>query len=172
METPRDDPSRPPKDKDELLDRIRKEWNALDRAVTGLSEERMSVPGEGGWSIKDHLSHLAAWERWLRLCYLHHRPGYEVLEIDEPTFQTLDENGINAILQERNQGRPLEEVLTEHRRGHAELLAELNGYSFEDMLKPVDPQDPEQRPLLGWIIGNTYDHYREHRETITKLAGK
>ena len=172
METPPEDPSRPPGDKGELLDRIRKEWNALDRTVAGLSEAQMTAPGEGGWSIKDHFAHLAAWERCLRLQYLQHMPGHEVLGIDEPTYRTLDENGINAILQERNQGRPLEEVLTERRREHAELVADLNGLTFEEMLVPLDPKDRERGPLLGWIIGNTCDHYREHRATITKLAGK
>jgi len=172
MDAPLDDYSRPPKDKGELLERIRREWNALDRATAGLSEERMSVPDEGGWSIKDHLAHLAAWERLMRLQYLQHVPAHEALGVDEASYRTLNENGINAILQKRNQDRPLEEVLTEHRRSHAEVLADLAGLSFEELLAPLDAGDPQRGPLLGWIAGNTYEHYREHRATITKLAGK
>ena len=99
-------------------------------------------------------------------------PVTPLLGVDEATYRSLDENGINAILQKRNRDRSLEEVLMEHRRSHAEVLADLNRLSFEEMLKPLDADDPQQRPLLSWITGNTYEHYREHRVTITRFAGK
>lgn len=172
MDAPSDDYSRPPRDKRELLERIRREWNALDRAIAGLGEQQMTIPDEGGWSIKDNLAHLAAWERLMRLQALQHRPGHEALGVDEAAYRTLDENGINAILQQQNRDRPLEEVLTEHRRSHAEVMADLTGLTFEEMLKPLDADDSQRRPLLSWITGNTYEHYREHRETILKFIGK
>lgn len=172
MDAPSDDYSRPPRDKPELLERIRREWNALDRAIAGLGEQQMGVPDEGGWSIKDHLAHLAAWEHLMRLQYLQQVPAHDALGVDEATYRTLDEDGINAILQKRNRDRPLEEVLTEHRRSHAEVMADLTGLSFEEMLKPLDANDLRHRLLLSGITGNTYEHYREHRETITKFLGK
>jgi hypothetical protein len=41
--------------------------------------------------------------------------------------------------------------------------------SFEDLMKPRRADDPEKRPLLLWVIGDTSDHFAEHRETIGKM---
>jgi len=41
--------------------------------------------------------------------------------------------------------------------------------TFEDMMKPRNADDPEKRPLLLWIWGDTADHFVEHRETIEKM---
>jgi hypothetical protein len=167
-----DDYTRPPRDKAELLARIDREWQALQQAFAGLSEQQMSVPDAGGWSIKDNLAHLAAWERFMRLHYLGNTPPHEAMGIDQETFQTLDEEGTNAIIFQRNKGRSLTDVLEELSRTHAESLARLEAMSFEEMMKPRLPDDPQKSPVIGVIIGNTYEHYREHRITIEKLAAK
>jgi hypothetical protein len=172
METQANDYNRPPKDKAELLARIEGEWEALEKAFTGLSDQQMSVPDSGGWSIKDNLAHLTAWERFMRLSYLHKKPAHEVMGIDENTFKQLDENGVNAVLFQRNQHRRVAEVLAELRKEHGQVLAELANMTFEQMLQPLDPNDPQKRPVINWIIGNTYEHYREHRATIEKFPGR
>ena len=57
--------------KTELMDRITAGYEALERVLRGLDETQIDRTGpDGGWAIKDHLFHLAAWERgiaWL-LC--------------------------------------------------------------------------------------------------------
>jgi hypothetical protein len=167
-----DDYSRPPQDKAELLTRIEREWRALERAFAGLSDQQMSVLDAGGWSIKDNLAHLSAWERFMRLSYLHKMPAHEAMNVDAETYRQTDENGMNAILFQRNKDRPVAEVLAGLREEHARVLGELAKMSFEQMMMPLDVDDPQKRPLIGWIIGNTYDHYREHRATIEKLSAK
>lgn len=151
-----------PKDKDELLRRIQADWNALENAIQQLSEEQMTTPDEGGWSFKDNLAHLAAWHRYLRFYHLRGQPPQQVMGVDEAFYEELDEDGLNHILYLRNKDRPLEEVLAELRQTYAEVLADLEGMSFDELMQPHYADDPEQRPLLDWVIGNTYDHYREH----------
>jgi uncharacterized protein YndB with AHSA1/START domain len=155
-----------PQDMAELLDRIEREWAALEQAVAGLSEEQMNVPGAGGWSIKDHLAHLTAWEQFMLLYYLQGRPAHEVMQVDEATWRTLDENGINEILHQRSQVRPVPEVLADRRRSHEQVVATLEQTLFADLMKPYYPDDPQARPVIGWVIGNTYEHYQEHRAYI------
>jgi uncharacterized protein (TIGR03083 family) len=167
-----DDYTRPPQDKAELLARIEREWRALERAIAGLSDQQMSVPDTGGWSIKDNLAHLSAWERFMRLSYLHKMPAHEVMNLDPETYRQTDETGMNAILFQRNKDRPVAEVLAGLRDEHARVLDELAKLSFEQMMLPLDPDDPRKAPLMAVIIGNTYDHYREHRITIGKFAAK
>jgi hypothetical protein len=41
--------------------------------------------------------------------------------------------------------------------------------SFEDLMKPRHADDPEKRPLLMWVLGDTSEHFAEHRETIEKM---
>ncbi|MBI4570936.1 MAG: DinB family protein [Chloroflexi bacterium] len=49
-------------DRDGLLRDYRRMREELLAAVDGLSEELMTEPSLDGWSIKDHLAHLAVWD--------------------------------------------------------------------------------------------------------------
>ena len=160
-----------PKDKADLLARIQQEWSALMQSIAGLSDEQMSMPDPGGWSIKDNLAHLTAWEQLMLRSYLQGQPAHDVMHIDAATLETADEDSINAILFERNRHRPVADVLAGLRRSHEQVTAKLEQMSFADLMKPRFADDPERRPLVGWVIGNTYDHYREHRAAIEALAG-
>ena len=51
-----------PADRDELLDRYRKTRTELLAVIDGLSDEAMSETTLDGWSVKDHLLHLALWD--------------------------------------------------------------------------------------------------------------
>jgi uncharacterized damage-inducible protein DinB len=49
-------------DRDELLGHYRQSREALLAAIEGLTDEQMVDPSIDGWSVKDHLAHLAAWD--------------------------------------------------------------------------------------------------------------
>jgi hypothetical protein len=158
-----------PKDKADLLGRIQNEWEALDRLVSRLSEDQLNVRDSGGWSTKDNLAHLASWEQFMILCYLQKRPAYQSIQIDEKTFKKLDENGINEILFRRNKDQSAAEVLKLFRDSHQQVLAYLEKIPFEELMKALDKDDPEAKPVILWVIGDTYDHYSEHQANIRKL---
>ena len=48
----------------DLLDLIARERGALEQAVASMSDDSLAYM-PGGWSAKDHLAHVAAWERRL-----------------------------------------------------------------------------------------------------------
>ena len=160
-----------PNDKADLFKRIEGEWSGLVGVVETLTEAQLNAPGPGGWSIKDNLAHLAAWERFMRLHYLGGHPAHEAMAIDPATFERLDEDGVNAVLHERNRDRPAAEILAELKRTHRETLAALDGMSYADLMRQRFTEDPQARPLVAWVIGNTYEHYREHREIIDRMLG-
>lgn len=49
-------------DRDALLQHYREMREELLSAIDGLSDERMTEPSLDGWSVKDHLAHLALWD--------------------------------------------------------------------------------------------------------------
>jgi uncharacterized damage-inducible protein DinB len=51
-----------PEDRDALLAHYHSMRDDLLGAIEGLSDERMSEPSLDGWSIKDHLAHVALWD--------------------------------------------------------------------------------------------------------------
>jgi len=49
-------------DRDALLRYYRESREALLAAIDGLTDAQMTDPSMDGWSVKDHLAHLALWD--------------------------------------------------------------------------------------------------------------
>ena len=159
-----------PGSKAELMSAIKREWNSLMNVVGKLeAADKMTTPDEGGWSPKDNLAHLSEWMNSMMGYHIDKRPPHEVMRIPEEAAEGWDMEVINPILFERNKNRTLEDVKAELKQTYENVLAKLDAMSFEDLLKPRHADDPEKRPLLLWVIGDTSDHFAEHRETIGKM---
>ena len=159
-----------PQDKAELLARIQQEWSALMQLVQKLTPQQLVKPGSGGWSAKDNLAHLTAWEQFMLRHYLGNEPPHEVLQVEAATFARLDEDGQNDLLYQRHKARPLEAVLDELEESHQQVLSTLEQLTFADLLKPRFEAE-ETGPVLARVVGNTYEHYREHRQAIAAMIG-
>lgn len=157
-----------PGSKKELMSAIEREWKLLLKVTESLTDEQMSTPDSGGWSPKDNLAHLAEWMNILMGYHMDKRPAHEVMGVSEEVTKDWDMEVINPVLFERNKNRPREEVLDGLKQAYRSLSAKLESMSFEDLLKPRHANDPEKRPLLLWVLGDTTDHFLEHRETIEK----
>ena len=158
-----------PGSKSELMSVIAREWNLLMDVISKLDDEKMTTPDEGGWSPKDNLAHLAEWMNILMGYHLAHKPAHEVIGVSEDMTKGWDMEVINPVLFERNKDRATQDVLDELKHVYAELVSKLEAMSYEDLLMPRHADDPEKRPLILWVIGDTSDHFAEHRETIEKL---
>jgi uncharacterized protein (TIGR03083 family) len=168
-----------PQDKALLMERIDRAWAELNGAVRGLSEQELTRPGPDGWAMKDHLAHISAWER-SALALLRGMPRHEALGVDEATYQSHDVERVNDAIEQRNRGRPLAEVLADFEQTHADVLTALERLTPDDLAKPYEqylPSEAEagssgpQRPVLDWVVGNTYDHYAEHTGWIRAQFG-
>lgn len=157
-----------PKDKAELMSEIEKEWKLLLSVAEKLTDKQMTAPDAGGWSPKDNLAHLSEWMKVLMGYHIDHRPSHEVLGVSPEEVKDWDFNIINPLLFERNRNRSKHAVLDELKQVYAELTAKLNSMTYEDFMKPRHANDPEKRPLVLWILGDTTEHFLEHRETIEK----
>jgi hypothetical protein len=159
-----------PESKEELMSAIKREWDALMNIAAKLEQgNKMTTADEGGWSPKDNLAHLAEWMNALMGYHMDRRPPHEVMALPEEVTKDWDFEVINPVLFERNRERTVEDVLDQLQQVYGELVDKLEATPFEDLLKPRHADDPEKRPLLMWILGDTTEHFLEHRETIEKM---
>ncbi|HEX5942388.1 MAG TPA: ClbS/DfsB family four-helix bundle protein [Anaerolineales bacterium] len=158
-----------PGSKAELISAIKREWKLLMDVVAKLDQQKMTTPDEGGWSPKDNLAHLSEWMNSMMGYHIDKRPAHEVMRLTEEQTRDWDMEVINPVLFERNKGRSIEDVLDELKQTYEKVLAKLDAMSFEELMAPRHAEDPEKRPLLLWVIGDTSGHFEEHREVIERM---
>ena len=158
-----------PGSKSELMSAIRSEWKHLMDVVQKLDEQKMTTPDEGGWSPKDNLAHLSEWMNSMMGYHIDKRPAHEVMRLTEDQTRDWDMEVINPVLFQRNKDRSIEDVLEELKQTYEKVLAKLDAMSYEELMAPRHADDPEKRPLLLWVIGDTSGHFAEHREVIERM---
>ena len=165
-----------PQSAEELLARIAEAWGILNQRIALLTPTQLTTPGpDGGWSVKDHLAHLATWESML-VALLRGAPIYAAFGISRAEYDALDStDALNAIIAEQYKSHSLDEVMRRFEETHTRLVALIGALPDEDLSKPItffQPDDPDERPILRKIIGDTYEHYAEHLPWIEEiLAG-
>jgi hypothetical protein len=159
-----------PSNKEELLNRIHMEWTQLMQTIQHINEDEMTIGIHGGWSIKDHLAHITAWEQYLCEHHIRKIPPHEVFGMVSETYQNADVDDINDFLFRKNRELTVNQIRTELHRVHEMVLSELEQLPFSELMKPRYDDDRERKPLLWWVIANTSDHYNEHRVSIQRLV--
>ena len=154
--------------KSDVLTSIQVGYDQIESLVASLTEAQLTTPPTGGWSIKDHLVHLTAWERLL-LHRIHGHPEreHEVLGLDPAAYAALsDWDSINSIIYQRGRDRPLPDALAEFRDVYREVVAAVERATDEELARPWPPNEPGAPPLIANVAGNTYEHFAEHLDDI------
>jgi hypothetical protein len=161
-------------EKAQLLQRIEGSWATLDELTTGLSQPQLTTTGPEGWSVKDHLAHVAAWNLSL-VALLEGRDRDAAMGVwDVPNAEV---DVVNDLLHRRYLDLVVDEVealQTGSRQMVREALAKLRD---EDLSRPYGYFQPNEtrpdsdRPVLEWITGNTNEHADEHVGYIRELVG-
>jgi len=162
-----------PHSKAELLQRIHGEYDKLEQALSPLSDEQMLAAPAAGWSVKDLLAHITAWQQILLRFHIGRQPFAEAAPGIAVDYATSDVDTINDALYRRDRDKPLPEVLEAFRRSHRQTLAAVEGMSEAELFGQYTPpgRDPSDGgQLINWVAGDTYEHYMEHRATIEALA--
>lgn len=168
-----------PKTKRELLDAMEQSHQDMVRLLASMSDaEKVAPILQGGWSAKDSLAHLVAWEKmtvdWMtRSLQGEHVkrfiPGFEY-DTDEQHVPVMER--LNQHLYEQNKERPLDEVMKDFRATHRVI------FDFVAQLDERDIFDPDRfawrkgSPAADMIGGNTYDHYAEHQGWIMEWRAR
>ena len=160
-----------PASKAELLERVQREHALLEQAIARLSEAQLTAPIDGDWSAKDMLAHLTAWEQLMREFHMGGTPFNQAAGLDGVTYGVETVDQINEAFHRRDRDKPLAEVLAAFRDSYERTLAAIAAIDEARLFGAYTPPGRDVGgPLVDWVAGDTYDHYREHRLTIERLA--
>ena len=168
--------------KTELLEAINHHWQAVNQAINALSEAQMTTIQDGqGWTVKDHIAHMAAWER-SALFFLQGKPRHEGLRVPEAIYLSEDADRINAAIYQQQRATPLPEVMANFHQVHRQLMSALEPITDAELLLPYrhflpdEPGDGDGLPGINVVYGNSANHYQEHwawmRELVEQSSNK
>lgn len=160
--------------RENLMRQMELSWNELLSYLALLTEEQLTGSKDAaGWTVKDHIIHLAMWEE-AGLALLEGKSKREVMNITPETW-SQDDDAINEVIQQRYDNMTLDEVMQTFRQIHERTMKKLDTMTQEDLLLPYrhyQPGSTEERPIIRWLIGDTIDHYSDHMPWMAAIAEK
>lgn len=173
------EPSTRPGSKTELLQRMRagrEEWDAL---IAQIPDSARTEPVlAGGWSVKDLIAHVAAYENWtaaqIRAANEGREPTdrelYGVEEMpDDSEGWDLDRQ--NAAIYARYKEIPLAGVMTFSSQAFVDLVAAVEAVPDEDIARTGAQTWTGGTTLLEIIPGQCYAHYDQHADELRSISG-
>ena len=173
------EPSPRPTSKTELLERMwagREEWDAL---IAQIPDSVRTEPAlAGGWSVKDLIAHVAAYENWtaaqIRAANEGRAPtnrelyGTEEMPDDSEGWD-LDRQ--NAMIYAQYKETPLAEVMMFSSHSFADLVAAVEAVADEDFARTGAQAWTDDTTLLEVIPGQCYAHYEHHADELRSISG-
>lgn len=159
----------------ELVLSIDSAWKDLLSFLSDVTPVQASARDSAGWSVKDHVSHMAVWEDSVAVLF---RGGHrhEALGIEESAYAGADFDEINEFIRGRFETLPHHQAIQQLERVHTDFMSHLRALTDPDLKSPVReffPRAPraDDRPLTSLIWDNTAGHFTEHLEWMRKLVG-
>lgn len=147
-----------------VMKEIGSSWDELQAFISSLSEEELKRPRDAaGWSVQDHLMHLAQWEQVV-LNMFAGRSEKETLDLPSEAWEKGGD-AINGAIREKFQNLSAAEVLKTFREIHAKMLAKVAQMSEEELMLPLNhylPTSTSEKPILRNVLIDAGLHFREH----------
>ena len=143
--------------KQEYIEKLSEGRALIQSSVEGLNDEQLSEPmGEGKWSIKETLGHLAAWEGAVVNAFEQKARG------ERPTIGDIkDFDAWNEVESGKRKGWSSDQIRQEL-KSNRDRLMEIVGSLPED--EKVWAPDRSTARMLGTLI----DHDKHHLESIRR----
>jgi hypothetical protein len=148
-----------PKTKAALLADTAGERDALTALLGRMTREQLLWPGAYGWSAKDHVAHLAEWERLLFGWYDAGLRGEDPPTPAEGyTWATID--ALNRAIYERRRDDQLEQVMADWNETSRRLLTLAESISEVDLSSPGRYPWTGRGTLASFVYECGANHYR------------
>jgi hypothetical protein len=151
-------------------------WKDLHSFLTAVTPSQALKRDRVGWSVKDHVTHLAVWEESVAILFRGGR-RHEALEIEESFYTASSFDEINEVIRLRLEGTTLQEAIRLLEGAHQQLIAHLGTLRDADLnakAREFFPQAPrnDDRSLASLIWDITGRHFTEHLEWMRDLVGR
>lgn len=164
--------------KADLLPQIEEQWTALHTLFNTLTDHQLTqIKNPDGWSIKDHVAHMTAWENSV-IAVLTGKPRHIGLGVPEVVYASNNLDAINKVIFEAHKDDPTHVVFPAFHQTHHQLLDLLDGMSDEDLNQPYSHYLPNEKttgghlPVINVVYGNTIHHFKEHLGWIVALLAE
>ena len=152
-------------DKAEILMRLAEGRKVFDSRLEAIPDSEFdSVPNPSGWTAKDTLAHITAWEKRMLTWLLAASQG-DTPAIPEVGATWADMDRINTRELAFSRTQSTEQVREDAKDIHQKLLKAIRAL-------PDDPDSKDWRVWLNqeppWklIAANTYEHYSHHIKAL------
>ena len=170
----------PPATKVALLERMR-EGRAVWDALIGQVPENVLTESllPAGWSVKDLIAHVAAYERWTAAQINAANEGrtptdmelYGVAEMPpDPEGWDLDRQ--NAAIYAHYRDMPPADVRAIAARASDDLIAAVEAVPDDDFQRPNAQEWLGGTTLLALVPGQSYAHYEMHVDDLKAVTGE
>jgi hypothetical protein len=150
--------------KDEILDALEDERENFLEAIDGLTDEELEEPSlDGGWSAKDIMIHISAWEAELIKLLWQVKQGQKPSTMH---FTQVDVDATNQEWFEAYHNRPMERVLDDFAAVRKQTTKRVDGFSEQELTDPKRYTWLNGRPLAAWVAGDSFEHDAEHAVQI------
>ncbi len=164
-------------DKADVLDRVETARAAFDRLLVEIGETRMEQPGsESGWSAKEVLAHVMAYDRWTAAQLVAAREGRQATDEEsygsDPPPPDVDMNDLdlrNAALRERYHSTPLADVIAGAEHAFAQLMEAIHALNQQQLDDPTFLGWDESLTTSGAIGIQTWEHYADHEPSLRQF---
>jgi len=132
------------------------------------------IPDGRGWTVKDHITHLTAWEQSV-IFFFQGKPRHEALGTEEALFASGSFDEMNEVIRKQRERVPLSEAISQFQRTHVDLMDLVHPLTEADLDQPIRNYPPEtpasdQQTVMSLIQGDTADHFSEHLAWIEALV--
>lgn len=162
----------------EMAARFEAEHQALLETIRPLSDAQLAAPSTPtAWAVKDHLAHLAVWAGGI-VVLLRGETRWTFMGLEAATAKGMSVDEINAVIYEQQKDKSLAAVRAFFDETHATFRDKIHSMSADDLARPYGfyqpeaPSDHAADPIVNWIVGDSYEHYAEHREWIQEMMAE
>ena len=158
--------------KADLLAEVLECWDDFQAFLASLTPALMTGPTDAaGWSVRDHVMHLAIWEKGVEGLF-GGQVRYEAMGLDAEAWASGDFDRMNASMRDATAALSLDEVMLTFRDTHAALMARVAALSDETLNLPYrhyQPATTGEAPIYKTVMSDTFQHYAEHRPWIEAI---